>query len=208
MERNPTMSKEITTGGWVSVIPDQMYSKWVKKGWIEKGYVHFGEGDETRMGGKEIMEKEIAGKADWPQTERQLAGSKSEVKRLETLGFKRGRKQFYVKPEYYEKMRNEIGAWYDVVFDYVNKWLETEKLACLERGSFNGGFCAETNPDHEVVKNWGAPLAKPENKVIQVKEKFGRIVVYFGGLTKEESTKVKKFSKHCEKKFDCCADFV
>lgn len=114
---------------------------------------------------------------------------------------------FFAKPSNYEIMLKEIKKWYNEVFDYTEKWLKNNNFIKLKKGSFDGGFCVEENPNADVVKNWGAPLADDGNKVIQIKEKFGRVVVYFSRLTKQERVKINKFAKTVEKRFDCCTNF-
>ena len=197
------MSKELVLTGWVSIVPDKMYNGWIKKKWIERGAVWISCGDDDTFGFKDCLWKDGEKENGYAKRNWKISGSKSETKRLETQGFKKERKQYYVTEQAYTAMRKEISNWYDEVFAYVDEWLVKHKYISLEKGSFSGGFCAETNPDHEVVKNWGAPLAKEDNKVTQIKEKFGRITIYFTSLSKEQWKEIKKFDKHLRKKFDC-----
>lgn len=202
------MAKQIILTGWVSIIPNKMYDGWIKKKWIKKGASHISCGDDDTCGFKDcLMKDKDAGDGKFGR-EWKLSGSKSETKRLIAQGFKKERKQFYVTEQAYKAIREEISNWYEEVFDYVTEWLTFHDYIKLKKGSFSGGFCVETNPDHEVVKGWGAPLMDDGNKVVQIKEKFGRIVVYFMCLTKKEQAEIKKFGKDIEKKFDCEADFV
>lgn len=108
----------------------------------------------------------------------------------------------YVKEADYNVMHDQVGKWYDEVMAYVTNWLKEKGFIKLVKGNFRGGFCATEHED-ETTKNWGAPLAAPDNRVIQIKEKFGQIRVYFTGLSAEEKVEVEKFRKHVEKKFDC-----
>jgi hypothetical protein len=192
------MSKEIVMGGWVSIIPTKLYNSFVKRGFIAKGSIHISDSTDIMDQFCDIME--MNGK-------RYVAKSKSEARRYVAQGMKKLKSVYFANPQNYEIMHKEVSAWYKEVFDYVEKWLKDKNFIKLQRGSFKGGFCAETDPKRDVVTNWGAPLADEGNKVVQIKEKFGRIVVYFGGLTKQERTKIDRFAKAVEKRFDCCADF-
>ena len=183
---------------WVSIIPDKMFDSWVKKGYINKTVKEIVEGEEPWI--------DTVGYVLEKDSERKIEHSLAEVRNLKKQGWKVLYKRNQVEGKTFKKMQNEVHNWYDKVFAFVNAWLKKENLIVLEKGSFNGGFCA-TDKEDDTTKNWGAPLAKPENKVIQIKEKFGRIVVYTGGLTKEEQVKLENFAKLVEKKFDCCADF-
>ena len=111
-----------------------------------------------------------------------------------------------VKEEDFNKMQDEVKKWYDEIFSYVTAWLTECGYIKLKKGSFNGGFCA-TSTEDDTTKGWGAPLAEEENKVIQIKEKFGRIVVYTYGLTVKQQADLAIFEKHVSEKYDCCADF-
>jgi len=143
------MSKTIDVGGWISIVPDKMYNRWVKENLIKPNQI-----------------------------------------KINTDAF-----------------NEEINAWYDEVFKYVRECLVKKEYIKIKQGTFDGGFCVESNPDSEVVKNWGAPLADEGNKVIQIKEKFGEIVVYFQGLTEEQDKEIEKFAEEVEKKFDCVTRF-
>jgi hypothetical protein len=130
----------------------------------------------------------------------------SQVKEYKKKGYQDGRRVIILKQAHYNKMHEQVTKWYNEVFDYVTTWLEQNSMISLQKGSFSGGFCAVPVED-DTTKNWGAPLAKPYNKVCQIKEKFGRIVVYTYGLSKEEKNKLDKFEDDVSKMFDCCADF-
>jgi len=189
------MSREVVFGMWVSQIPEKMYQSWVSKGYIMPGSREFEPGKENGWNFVfDIKQKRVN------------TNSLSEKRRYEAMGGRLIYSRFIVKDKEYEKMQKEVGKWYDEVFDYVTKWLERNNLIHLKKGSFNGGFCAVSTED-ETTKGWGAPLAEKKNKIIQIKEKFGRIVVYTHSLTKEEREKLDKFAIHCEEKFDCTPDF-
>lgn len=111
-----------------------------------------------------------------------------------------------ISEDSYKIIQDEVDKWYKDVFHYVEEWLRKHKFIDLKKGSFSGGFCAEF-VENDVVTNWGAPLSGPKNKVTQIKEKFGRIVVYFSSLNKAEQDKIGRFEKFVERKFDCMADF-
>jgi len=195
------MSKTISFSGWVSQIPNAMFNKWVKNGWITKETTHIGCADKNETQGTKYR---LSKDGDW-----KWVPSKSMVRRLTHEGWTDDEYTIQlVKEELYEKMRNETKKWYNSVFAYVKKWLNDNNFIHLKSGSFDGGFCVESNPNLEHIKNWGAPLADEGNKVIQIKEKFGRIVVYFSSTTPEETKKIEEFEKHVSKKFDCCADFL
>jgi len=112
----------------------------------------------------------------------------------------------HIKEVDFEKMHKEVKEWYNDVFKYVTAWLTESGYIKLKNGSFEGGFCAVPQEDN-TTKDWGAPLEEEGNKVIQIKEKFGRIVVYTGGLTVKQQADLAMFEKHVSEKFDCCADF-
>lgn len=120
--------------------------------------------------------------------------------------FKDGRLAGEVSEEQRKKIREAISDWYGKVFDYVENWLEKEDYIQLQKGSFSGGFCAEYE-ENEATENWGAPLADEGNKVGQMKEKFGRVTVYFHGLTDNEREEINRFARHVEEKFDCETSF-
>lgn len=184
---------------WHSIIPSKMYNKWVKDKWIVAGADDFISAEEKEKScWRYIMNKKDT---------RSFANSLSQKRRLEFQGFDCDRKVYMVECKIYDKMKKEVNKWYDKVFDYVIKWLESKNYIKLKSGNFRTGFCAEVNPDHEVVKQWGAPLMEDDNKVAQIKEKFGEIVVYFMGLEKKDRTQINKFAKLVEKKFDCCTRF-
>ena len=192
------MSKTVQMNMWMSIIPNKMFDSWVRKGYIPKLAKNIVEGEEPWINAYvNVLEK---------GSEQKFEHSNTETKELVKKGWKMLYRRYNVDSPIFKKMKREVDNWYSKVFTHVNAWLKKEGLIVLEKGSFNGGFCA-TDKEDESTKNWGAPLAKPENKIIQIKEKFGRIVVYTGGLTKEESVKLDKFAKLVEKKFDCCADF-
>ena len=116
-------------------------------------------------------------------------------------------KKTLVAKNIYDIMHQEVLEWYDEVFAYVTNWLTENNFIKLKSGSFSGGFCATTIPD-DTTKAWGAPLAKEDNKVVQIKEKFGRIVVYTCGLTVEEDIQLRAFEQFIMRKYDCEADFT
>jgi hypothetical protein len=199
------MSKQIILDGWVSVIPNKMFNNWVKKKWIPKEAVYISSG--KKICSKDILAKQVSDGSAYMATQWKLSDSISETRRLIAQGFKKQRKQYYVTEKAYTKIRKEIGKWYDDVFSYVGEWLKTNGYMDLQKGSFDGGFCAVTKED-ETTKKWGAPLAGPKNKIAQIKEKFGEIVVYFTSLSDKEEKQIKQFSKEVENKFDCITRFI
>lgn len=150
------MSKQITLNGWISIIPNAMYTSWVKRKLIKRG-------------AKDIDLDNVS-------------------------------------QANYETMQDEVSEWYEDVFHYIEEWLRKHKFIDLKKGSFMGGFCAELK-ENDVVTNWGAPLSGPRNKVTQIKEKYGRVVVYFSNLNDAEQAKIGRFEKFIERKFDCITDF-
>jgi len=204
------MSKEIVLAGWVSVVPNKMFNGWVKKKWIPKDAVYISCGEDDSFKSEDVLEKDedmVDPKnplIHWVSPLRKFSSSKSETKRLEAQGFKKKRKNYYVTEEAYEAIRDEVHAWYDLVFAYIDEWLIKNKFISLKKGSFGGGFCAVTNED-ETTNSWGAPLANDDNKVVQIKEKFGQFRVYLTSCTEKDYKKAKKFQRDIEKKFDCQA---
>jgi predicted AlkP superfamily phosphohydrolase/phosphomutase len=125
-----------------------------------------------------------------------------------TILRKKFQKGFTIIPkDTYIIMQQEIGIWYKDVFTYIKKWLKKNKLMSLKRGTFDGGFCVEENEKSEVVKKWCAPVGTAQNRVCQIKEKFGEFRVYFTCLNKAERAKVDKFAILVAKKFDCITVF-
>lgn len=193
------MAKNITINGWVSIVPDSMYNSWVAKKWIRKGAMAFGGTDnESELGYVRTLQKK---------------GERKHTRTLREFWYLRSKRwvpihnTWIIKDEDLGNIRTLINDWYKIVFDYVEEWLKEHKYINLSRGSFRGGFCAESNPDSEVVTKWGAPLANEDNKVAQIKEKFGYIVVYFNSLSEKERKEIEKFSQEVEKKFDCLTRF-
>lgn len=194
------MSKEITMCCWCSVIPTKMYKGWVKKKWIPNGYTNFVATDE----GKKSHLEEVL---EFKGSRKVLSPSCSMKKRLVRLGWKSITTRYVISEKRYYKMRDEVSKWYDKVFEYVTDWFEEHGYIKLKGGSFNGGFCVELDPEREVVKNWGAPLQDKGNKVTQIKEKFGYIVVYLDNLSAEQTKEIAAFAKKVEKKYDCQTRF-
>jgi hypothetical protein len=189
------MSKQITMSMWTSIIPDKMYDKWVKNEWIPKGSNDFiPVEDDHNPKWQYVLDK--GGK-------RGSACSKSEKRRLNAQGWKDVYTRYCVPDDIYEKMLKDVRKWYNKVFDYIEKWLIEENFVKIKKGSFRGGFCVEENPERDVVKEWGAPLADKGNKLIQLKEKFGRFTAYFGNLEEGDREKIGEFEQHCRNKFDC-----
>jgi hypothetical protein len=187
------MPKEIMISSWISVVPTKMYNGWVKKKLIPKGSYMFTSGEED-----DTYSYQIRKDYDY-----KWISNLKELKEYKAKGWKVSKKTYVISEKNMFKIRQEIGKWYNKVFDYIYKWLNENDFIKLKSGSFDTGFCVESDPDREVVKDWGAPLADEGNKVVQVKEKFGSIRVYFTSLTKEERKKIEKFEKHVKKKFDC-----
>lgn len=191
------MSKEIVINMWCSVVPDAMYNKWIKKGWIHKG-----DHDLQSFTKEDKMYYEILEKKE----DRKVVHCEKTVESMKKNGWRSVRKVTNVPPKILAKINEEVNIWYIKVFDYVTKWLKKNKYIQLKKGSFNGGFCAVQKED-DTTKKWGAPLALKRNKVAQIKEKFGYITVYFDSLTKEERVQIEEFAKKVEKKFDCLTRF-
>jgi len=192
------MSKQVVLEMWVSIIPDKMYDSWIKRGFIKRGAY-----DLVECEGKycnqfcDVLSKDNV---------RKISFSAEDTRILQKESWRKVYHRFNVSHANMEIIRKEVGEWYKDVFLFVEKWLEKHKFIDLKKGSFRGGFCAVEQED-ETTRGWGAPLAGPRNKVVQIKEKFGRIVVYFGNINKIERAKINRFAKYCERKFDCCADF-
>ena len=191
------MSKTIVKEFWISIIPDKMYNSWLRKGYFPKGAVRFTYSDKDKPGWEYLLQKD---------NQRKRASTYS-MQKLKKEGWRTISRYYCVTSKCMKRMDKEIKKWYLKVFDYVIKFLEEKNYIKIKRGDFRTGFCAETNPKREVVTHWGAPLAKKGNKVIQVKEKFGRIVVYLDSLTSKERGEIIEFSLHIEKKFDCETSF-
>ena len=193
------MAKQIQIDGWVSIVPSAMYDSWVAKKWIKKGASAFsGTDNKSQLGYIRTLEK---------KGKRKHARTLRESRYLQDKKWVPVHNTWIIKEEDLEKIHEEISTWYSGVFNYVETWLKEHKYIDLASGSFLGGFCAETDPEHEVVKKWGAPLANKMNKVAQIKEKFGYIVVYFNGLTDEEQKEIENFAKEVETKYDCLTRF-
>ena len=200
------MSKQASFSGWVCVIPDKMIASWVKKKYLPSATeLDFGEVEEGSgrnhwdlLHRMSLMDKKGCTKDFiWAKTQQEINKYKKLKYKFDCLSVR------LLDTEVYDIMRGEVHDWYKNVFDYVEKWLRNSDLLRLKKGDIQTGFCVETDPNHDVVKRWNAPLAMKGNKVVQVKEKFGRITVYFGGTTQEEWESIQKFAKGVEKKFDC-----
>jgi hypothetical protein len=188
------VSKEITLNGWVSQIPNKMYEKWVKNGWIKPGCSNFTSSLDSKEEKLYLMNK---------NKETVRATTMGQRALLKSHGYTYLKTIFRANKDNFEFMNDEVRTWYALVFNYVTNWLKKKGYIKLKQGSFDGGFCAETNPNLEHVKGWGAPLVEEGNKVVQIKEKFGYITVYFNSLTPKEYKQIEKFAKLVEKKFDC-----
>ena len=193
------MSKEVSFGGWISIIPDKMIKSWIKSKYIPNSKVLFFSESGKYQPGTILYRMDNPKSKTWDGE----WVTKDKVKELKKKGWIEGRKVITVKDADYRVMRVGVYNWYDKVFDYVEGWLFKNNLLHIQTGSLQTGFCVENDSDREVVKTWGAPLAKEGNKVVQMKEKFGQIRIYFCGLTDEEDVKVKQFAREVEKKFDC-----
>lgn len=201
------MSTPITFGLWQSIVPDKMVDSWVEKKYIpNKDVLDFSKllsddpANHTLWG--VLYRYSLRNADDFVQSVKWVPDT--EIPKLESLGYEDDEiSVILLDPKSYEEMREEVGKWYDEIFDYVEQWLFENNLLHISKGSLQTGFCVETDPKHDVVTGWGAPLAKENNKVIQMKEKFGRITVYFGGLTDSERKLVRQFSEDLEAKFDC-----
>lgn len=192
------MSVELVLQGWVSIVPSEMYGKWKEKGWVSNSRC-------KQFFPESFNELHLKKKYRMVKGTDFLWVMKNCVKAYKQLGFTVEQEGILIYEPYFDKMKVEVGKWYDRVISYVEKWLMKNGFLHIQKGSFKTGFCVESNPNHEVVQKWDAPLADEGNKVTQVKEKFGSIRVYFTNLTEAENKKVKEFEKHLMKKFDCVA---
>ena len=198
------MSKEVVMNMWCSQIPETMYNDWVTRKLIRKGAWDLGCTQNTEVIGKYV---DIMGK-DGPEAGRWLsARNKEEVVKLRAKGYRVIYHRFYVSEDTMDILQKESGEWYAEVFLYVENWLKKNDFISLKSGSFRGGFCAVEKEDRTTV-SYGAPLAHKKNKVGQIKEKFGRITVYFNALTPKERQRINRFESHVSKKFDCQTCFV
>ena len=202
------MSKEAIFNGWVSIPSSKMIESWIKRRFITNAKIlDFCEADANDKHG-DIAQRLSLLDENGRLKDFKWAKDKKEIKKYKKLGYRNDKKLIVLLDDkIYHIMRDEVNKWYDGIFNYVEEWLFKNGLLHIERGSLQTGFCVESDPNHEVVKNWGAPLGKKNNKVAQMKEKFGRVTVYFYGLTNEEDVKVRRFAKEVERKFDCVTDF-
>jgi len=202
------MAKEILFGGWVSIVSNKMIKLWIKRKFILNDRVLCFNGTEDNKKHGDILsrfslcdDKGCVKNYKWCKT-------KQEKQDCIKLNYKDDKhKIILLDSKIYNIMQQEVNKWYQEIFDYIEEWLLRNNLLHIEKGSLQTGFCVESDPNHEVVKNWGAPLGKENNKVVQMKEKFGEFRVYFYSLTDEEDRKINKFSKEVEKKFDCSTNF-
>ena len=198
------MSKEISVYNWVSIVPDKMYRDWVKQGLIKNGSSSFTDDTKYPDGNFKSLYCYRDLKTEMPL----FIYNKEDIKKAKkNKDLEFIRTYDIIKSPSLHSLNSDIQAFYEEVFTYVTHWLKVHGFVQLVSGSFSGGFCAESNPDSEVIKKWGGPLAKPENKVAQIKEKFGYVTVYFNQLTPHERKKIDRFSKAVEKKFDCKTQF-
>jgi hypothetical protein len=201
------MAKEIQFSMWVSIIPDRLYASWIKNKFIPKTTIcDFVATDSLNDHGK-IFYRFDKRTGDLEKPDYKWVSSVEDRKILRKAGYKNTRKQMAVSTTKYELMKDAVSIWYETVFDYVELWLKKHGYLNLKQGKIQSGFCTEPSADSETAKNWGAPVAAEGNKVSQMKEKFGRITVYFDGLTESERKKIKAFERAVEKKFDCVACF-
>ena len=205
------MSQQISFSGWISQIPNQIVASWIKKEFIpdDKVLAFSRVGDEDNRGkhGDILRRMTLSDTKGYMKDFKWVKTNREGIK-YRNLGYEfDGVFVRLIDTKVYDKMHSMVSRWYRKVFDYVEAWLRETGLLQLKRGNIQTGFCVESDPDHEVVKKWNAPLADKGNKVVQVKEKFGRIVVYFGGLTKSDRKKVDMFAAEVALKFDCVPDF-
>jgi hypothetical protein len=191
--------KTIMLENWVSSIPDKMFNKWVKNGIVPNDADIISEGKKGARS-KYIYHLQKDELHKYPFC-------KSEKRRLIAQGFEEKGKCWVLSGAKFYKLKREVASWYDRVFTYITNWFTDEGFIDLKSGSFSGGFCAEEDPNNDAVKSWGAPLANEENRVAQIKEKFGDFVVYLYGTTEDEMKKITKFARKVEKKFDCMTRF-
>ena len=179
---------------WINIIPTKMYNSWVKKKWIPaRAYMITSNKEDADTYAYQVRKDD-----DW-----KWVSNLKELREHKADGWRLSKKTYIVSEKNMLKIRQEVGKWYNKVFDYIYKWLNENDFIKLKSGSFSTGFCVESDPDREVVKDWGAPLANEGNKVVQVKEKFGQFRIYFMNLTEEDQKKIKIFEKNVKKKFDC-----
>ena len=195
------MSKEVVLDLWVSQVPTEMFDSWVKRRLLKKNSFYVGETSNPEHFYQYVDTYSKDGKRDWRES-----SEKTEISELKKNGWKLVYHTYCIPPEAMSIIQKESGLWYKEVFEYVENWLKKNKFIDLQEGSFRGGFCAVPEVT-EKAKEWGMPIARRKNKVVQIKEKFGRIVVYFGGLTPKERAKVNRFEKHVSRKFDAVCTF-
>lgn len=192
------MSKIISINMWQSIVPDKMYNSWIKKGWISKGDHDLQTKDYGNKYFYAILEK---------GTNRKSVYSLKAMKTLISQDWVCVTHKTNLSKAILKQISTEVNEWYMNVFKYVTEWFNKNGYIQIKKGSFNTGFCAESNPKSDVVKNWGAPLADKGNKVEQIKEKFGFITVYLSNLSKWDKIKIGFFAKFVEWKFDCKTSF-
>lgn len=204
------MAKEIDMSGWVSIVPDKLIKSWIHNKFIPRTALRsFTETDKREEHGKIVYRyndpKSMNNKPHYVWV------SSTDKKAIQVCikhGFKKTRSQMFVHTDKYNLMRDTISVWYESVFNYVEAWLKKHGYLNLKQGNIQSGFVTESNANSETAKGWGAPVAAPGNTVAQMKEKFGRITVYFSGCTLKERQKAEVFARRVEKKFDCCTCFV
>ena len=193
------MAKTILLDNWVSTISNKMFTKWIRRGVLPEDTTSIGVGKPGSKS-KWVYKMKKDSLIKYPY-------SMSVIRRLKHQGFKEVNKTWVMPEGKYNKLRDDVNKWYGKIFAYVTDWLTVNDYIKLKKGSFAGGFCAETDPKIDAVKSWGAPLVANHNKVVQIKEKFGDVVVYFCGITKKDRKKIDTFAKHVERKFDCITRF-
>lgn len=203
------MSRQVNFGGWIAIIPNKMVKSWLKRKFIKNPKIlDFCSADSDDKHNDVIHRFSLLDDKGCLR-EFKWCKNKKEMQECKKLGYKDEKHSVVLlDPKIYDAMREEVHKWYDNIFDYVEEWLFRNNLLHIEKGSLQTGFCVEFDPNHEVVKDWGAPLAKENNKVSQMKEKFGFVIVYFYSLTDSEEKMIEKFAKEVERKFDCKTRFI
>jgi len=193
------MPTRVDFGFWMSLPPTKMVKDWIKKKYLPSmECLSLTATDVQLKHGLLISRCDKGPESKWVET-------RAEALDLCKHGYTIERTQIYIHEEPYEKMLTEVNDWYDKVTEYVTAWFVKNKFINLKSGSFTSQFCVQ--PQDSEASKCGAPVAGENNKVDQIKEKFGQIIVYLKGTTPKEDAKIKRFEKAVEKRFDCAAYF-
>lgn len=204
------MAKQIMFDGWVSIIPNKMYDVWIKNKFIPKTTVSafVAADDESNQHGQvwhrytNMDPAKIHGR----DTHAWVRG-KADIHTYVKAGWTRTRTHMAVSQHKYNLMKEMVSMLYDSMFSYAEMWLVDHGFLKLKSGDIHTSLCV-LPPGTQNCVSTHIPVACPKNKVSQMKEKFGRMTIYFTGLTAAERKKVKAFEKSFRKKFDCETCFV